>query len=47
LGLSIVQRIVGKLGGKVGVESTPGAGSRFWFSLRGTGVNQVNGASPT
>jgi PAS domain S-box-containing protein len=33
LGLSIVQRIVGKLGGAVGVESRPGQGSLFWFSL--------------
>ncbi|GAB4121272.1 MAG: hypothetical protein Fur005_33940 [Roseiflexaceae bacterium] len=33
LGLSIVQRIVAKLGGEVGVESYPGCGSRFFFTL--------------
>jgi signal transduction histidine kinase len=33
LGLSIVQRIVTKLGGDVGVESEVGQGSRFWFTL--------------
>jgi len=35
LGLSVVQRIVDKLGGQVGVESVPGQGSIFSFTLHG------------
>lgn len=33
LGLSICQSIVEQLGGRIGVNSTPGKGSRFWFTL--------------
>jgi PAS domain S-box-containing protein len=35
IGLSIVKRAVEKMGGRVGVDSTPGEGSHFWIELPG------------
>jgi CheY-like chemotaxis protein len=36
LGLSIVRMLAEQMGGNTGVESTPGAGARFWFTLLAT-----------
>ncbi|MGZ4975058.1 MAG: sensor histidine kinase, partial [Limisphaerales bacterium] len=33
IGLAIVQKGIERMGGKTGVDSEPGAGSKFWFEL--------------
>ena len=35
LGLAIVRKAAERMGGRVGVESAPGQGSRFWLDLAG------------
>ncbi|MBN9695508.1 MAG: CHASE domain-containing protein [Zoogloea sp.] len=36
LGLSVVQQLAHLMEGEVGVESSPGKGSRFWFQIKAT-----------
>jgi PAS domain S-box-containing protein len=34
IGLALVKKVAERLGGKIGVESAPGKGSRFWLELK-------------
>jgi signal transduction histidine kinase/CheY-like chemotaxis protein len=44
LGLAISRQIVGLMGGRIEVESTPGKGSCFWFELTLTRSHEADGA---
>jgi two-component system phosphate regulon sensor histidine kinase PhoR len=42
LGLSIVKHAIELHGGRVGVESSPGSGSRFWFEIPADGPGRAS-----
>lgn len=46
LGLSIVRNLARLMGGDAGVDSQPGAGSRFWFRVRVAAVAMSDTAHP-
>jgi signal transduction histidine kinase len=47
VGLAMVQKGVERMGGRIGVESDLGKGSRFWFELRAANDSPPQSSSPT
>ncbi|MGH7955386.1 MAG: ATP-binding protein [Opitutaceae bacterium] len=45
IGLAIVQKVVDQLGGRVGVNSEPAQGSRFWVELKSAGKTSTSPAT--
>jgi signal transduction histidine kinase len=47
IGLALVNKVAAKMGGGVGVEFSPGSGSRFWLELRLGKPSQPQAEAPT
>jgi signal transduction histidine kinase len=45
VGLTVVRKAVEKMGGRVGLESEPGTGSRFWVELTAVGQPEAPGGA--
>jgi len=45
MGLAIVKRAAERMGGRAGVESVPGRGSRFWVDLKPAATKHATTAS--
>lgn len=43
IGLALVRKVAERMRGRVGVESEPGKGSRFWLELRESGREEAGG----
>jgi PAS domain S-box-containing protein len=46
VGLAVVKRGIERLGGRVGVDSTPGQGSHFWFEIASAGAGSGDPQTP-
>ena len=46
IGLSIVRKGIERMGGKVGIESEPGQGSRFWIEMKKLKVSPADSETP-
>lgn len=43
IGLALVRKVVDRMGGRVGVESEEGKGSRFWVLLKSGDIRRISG----